>query len=125
MRLALPFALALLPLAVMTTTALAQEDPTVFAVTYIDVTPATRDGDAAALRQLATASRKEPVVIRYETFQRSAPSNQFAIIEIWKDQKAHDAHAASAPVKGFRAQIEPHLIAPIDERPYVGLAVGP
>ena len=124
MRLSLPFALALLPLAAMTT-ALAQEDPTVVAVTYIDVTPATRDADATALRQLATASRKEPGVIRYETFQRSAPSNQFAIIEIWKDQKAYDAHAASEPVKGFRAQIEPHLIAPIDERPYVGLAVGP
>jgi quinol monooxygenase YgiN len=124
MRLSLPFALVLLPLAAMTT-ALAQEDPTVFAVTYIDVTPATRDADADALRQLATASRKEPGVIRYETFQRSAPSNQFAIIEIWKDQKAYDAHAASEPVKGFRAQIEPHLIAPIDERPYVGLAVGP
>jgi quinol monooxygenase YgiN len=124
MRLPLIFALALLPLAAMTT-ALAQDDPTVFAVTYIDVAPATRDADAAALRQLAAASRKEPGVIRYEAFQRSAPSNQFAIIEIWKDQKAYDAHLASEAVKGFRAQVEPHLIAPIDERPYVALAVGP
>jgi quinol monooxygenase YgiN len=120
------FALALLPLLAMTT-AQAQDaaDPTVYAVTYIDVAPATREADAGALRQLVNASRKEAGVVRYEAFQRQAPSNQFAIIEIWKDQQSYDAHAASAAVKAFRQQIEPHLVAPIDERPYVALAVGP
>jgi quinol monooxygenase YgiN len=100
-------------------------DPTVYVVTYIDVAAATRDSDAGLLRRLIAASRKDPGVVRYETFQRSSPSNQFAIAEIWKDQQSYDAHAASAHVKAFRRQIEPHLIAPIDERPYVGLAVGP
>jgi quinol monooxygenase YgiN len=119
-------ALALLPLAFMAT-ARAQDanDPAVYMVTYLDVTPASRGADAALLRQLAAASRKDPGVVRYEVFQRSAPSNQFAIIEIWKDQQSYDAHASSAHVKTFRQQIEPHLVAPIDERPYVGLAVGP
>jgi quinol monooxygenase YgiN len=117
---------ALLPLFAMAA-AQAQDagDPTVYAVTYIDVTPATRAADAALLRGLADASRKEPGLLRYEVFQRDAPSNQFAIIEIWKDQQSYDAHAAAAHVKTFRQQIEPHLVAPIDERPYVGLAVGP
>jgi quinol monooxygenase YgiN len=100
-------------------------DPTVYMVTYIDVMPATRAADAGFLRQLAGASRKDAGVVRYEVFQRNAPSNQFAIIEIWKDQPSYDAHAAAAHVKTFRQQIEPHLVAPIDERPYVGLAVGP
>src|SRR5262249_54031753 len=100
-------------------------DPTVYAVTYIDVAPASRDADAGFLRQLAAASRKEPGVIRYEAFQRSSPSNQFTIVEIWKDQQSYDTHAASAHVKTFRQQIEPHLIAPIDERPHVALATGP
>jgi quinol monooxygenase YgiN len=120
------FVLALLPFAAMTA-AQAQDagDPAVYAVTYIDVTPATRAADAALLRQLAAASRKEPGVVRYEVFQRGTPANQFAIIEIWKDQQSYDAHAAAAHVKTFRQQIEPHLVAPIDERPYVGLAVGP
>jgi quinol monooxygenase YgiN len=125
MRLSLLFALALLPFAMTTAPAQDANDPTVFMVTYIDVTPATRAADATALRQLAAASRKEAGVVRYEAFQRSAPANQFVIIEIWKDQQSFDAHAASAAVKAFRQQIEPHLIAPIDERPYVGLAVGP
>src|SRR5205823_2686305 len=117
---------ALMPLVAMTA-AHAEDapDPTVYVVTYIEVAPATRDADATALRQLMTASRKEAGVIRYEAFQRNAPSNQFTVIEAWKDQQAYDAHAGSAPVKAFRQQIEPHLIAPIDERPYVPLAVGP
>jgi quinol monooxygenase YgiN len=93
-------------------------------VSYIDVAQATRGSDADYLRQLATASRKEPGVVRYEVFQRTAPSSQFVIIEAWKDQQSCDAHAASAHVKTFRQQIEPHLVAPIDERPYVALAVG-
>jgi quinol monooxygenase YgiN len=117
--------LALLPFAAVTA-AQAQDagDSAVYAVTYIDVTPATRAADAALLRQLAAASRKEPGVVRYEVFQRGTPANQFAIIEIWKDQQSYDAHAAAAHVKTFRQQIEPHLVAPIDERPYVGLATG-
>jgi quinol monooxygenase YgiN len=116
---------ALLPFVAVTAHAEDAAEATVYVVTYIEVAPATRTTDATALRQLVAASRKEAGVIRYEAFQRNAPSNQFAIIEVWKDQQAYDAHAASAPVKAFHQQIEPHLIAPIDERPYVALAVGP
>jgi quinol monooxygenase YgiN len=119
------FALVLLPLAMIQAGAQDAADPSVYVVTYIDVAPATRDADAGFLRQLVAASRKDSGVVRYEAFQRSAPSNQFAIVEIWKDQQSYDAHAASAHLKAFRQQIEPHLIAPIDERPHVALAVGP
>ena len=119
-------ALVLLPFAFLTI-AHAQDanDPTVYMVTYLDVTPASRAADAALLRQLAAASRKDPGMVRYEVFQRGTPANQFAIIESWKDQQSYDAHAAAAHVKTFRQQIEPHLVAPIDERPYVALAAGP
>jgi quinol monooxygenase YgiN len=121
---ALVLSLLMLPLASMTRAEEAP-DPTVIVVTYIDVTPATAAADAALIRTLADASRKEKGLVRYEIFQRSAPASQFGIVEIWNDQASFDAHAASAPVKTFRQQIEPHLVAPIDERPYVALAVGP
>jgi len=119
------FALLLLPLTMIEAGAQDAADSTVYVITYIDVAPASRDADAGLLRQLVAASRKEPGVIRYEAFQRSVPSNQFTIVEIWKDQQSYDAHAASAQVKSFRQQIEPHLIAPIDERPHLALAAGP
>lgn len=119
------FALLLLPFATIQAAAQDAGDPTVYVVTYIDVAPASRDADAGLLRQLVADSRKDPGVIRYEAFQRSTPSNQFAIVEVWKDQQSYDAHAASAHIKTFRQQIEPHLVAPIDERPHVGLAAGP
>ncbi|MEA2925767.1 MAG: hypothetical protein QOD25_2889, partial [Alphaproteobacteria bacterium] len=63
-------ALALLPFAFLTI-AHAQDanDPTVYMVTYLDVTPASRAADAALLRQLAAASRKDPGMVRYEVFQ--------------------------------------------------------
>ena len=118
-------AVLLLPLTMIQAGAQDASDPSVFVVTYIDVAPASRDADAGFLRQLVAASRKDPGVIRYEAFQRSSPSNQFTIVEIWKDQQSYDAHAAAAHVKTFRQQIEPHLIAPIDERPHVALAAGP
>ena len=65
-------ALALLPFAFLTI-AHAQDanDPTVYMVTYLDVTPASRAADAALLRELAAASRKDPGMVRYEVFQRA------------------------------------------------------
>jgi quinol monooxygenase YgiN len=120
------FALALLPFIHMTPLqAQDASDPTVHAVTYVDVAQASRASAVKSLRQLAAASRNEPGVVRYEVFQRASPPSQFVIIESWKDQNSYDAHASSAHMKAFRQQIESHLIAPIDERPYVALAVGP
>jgi len=132
MRLAWLVAAALLPFAAMTTAAMTTaaraedaSDAAVYVVTYIDAAPATRAANIRLLRRLTAASRQQPGNVRYEAFQRDTPSNQFAIIEIWKDQQAYDAHAASDAMKTFRQGIEPNLIAPIDERAYVGLAVGP
>ena len=34
--------------------------------------------------------------MRFEILQRTAPPNQFAIVSVWRDQKAYDAHAGSA-----------------------------
>ncbi|HEY6994972.1 MAG TPA: putative quinol monooxygenase [Xanthobacteraceae bacterium] len=127
MRIVLPLVLAMVLTPIVSEQAARAQDPgdpTVYVVSYIDVAQATHASDANYLRQLAIASRKEPGVLRYDVFQRTAPSNQFVIIEIWKDQQSYDAHAASAHVKTFRQQIAPHLVAPIDERPYIALAVG-
>jgi (4S)-4-hydroxy-5-phosphonooxypentane-2,3-dione isomerase len=58
-------------------------------------------------------------------FQRRERPNHFAIVETWKDAAARDANLAAAHTKTFREAIQPLLIAGWDERPHVGLDVGP
>jgi quinol monooxygenase YgiN len=116
-------AMAFAPLAA--TLASAQEDPSIHMVTYIEVVPAAQGQTATLLRQLATASRKDAGVIRFEILQRTAPSREFVVLESWKDQQAFDAHVATAHHKQFREKVTPHLIAPIDDRFSVPTLIGP
>jgi quinol monooxygenase YgiN len=126
MRLAFSLLLAtvLAPLAMSAAQAQApaQEGP-VYVVNYIDVAPADRDAAAGLLRQLATASRKDDGNTRFEILQRTAPNNQFVVVSTWKDQKAYDAHLASAHFKDFRDKVKPHLISMIDDRTHNGLEI--
>ena len=123
MRLAFSLLLAMiLAPTVSMQTAHAQEAP-VYVVSYIDVAPAARGAAAGLLRQLANASRKDEGNMRFDILQRMAPSNQFAIVAVWKDQKAYDAHAAAAHTKEFREKIKPHLISAIDDRSHIGMEI--
>ena len=102
----------------------AQGDSTLYIVSYLEATSASQGQVAMMLKELAAASRKEGAV-RYEALQRTPESNQFLLLEIWKDQRALDAHTAAAHTKRFRDQIAPLLIAPIDERLCVATMVAP
>jgi quinol monooxygenase YgiN len=108
-------ALAFMPL-VAAQPARAQNDPTIHMVTYIDVAPAAKDQAAALLKPLAEASRKDAGNLLFQILQRTAPAHQFVILATWKDQQALDAHDAAAHSMQFRGHVEPHLIAPIDDR---------
>jgi len=123
MRLALSLLLAmvLLPIASMPTTY--AQDNAVYVVSYIDVAPAARGMATSLLRQLASASRKDEGNMRFDILQRAAPSNQFAIVAIWKDQKAYDAHLAASHTKEFREKIKPQLISAIDDRVHTGMEI--
>jgi len=108
-------ALALMPL-VAAQPARAQNDPTIHMVTYIDVAPTAKDQAAALLKPLAEASRKDTGNLLFQILQRTAPAHQFVIVATWKDQQALDAHDTAAHSKQFRSQVDPLLIAPIDDR---------
>jgi len=109
------------------TAAVAQDggDPTIYVAGYVDANYAGGNKVAALLRQLAGAARAQSDVIRFEVLQRSSPNNQFMIVEIWKDQQARDTHLASAQRKQFQSQIEPFLIAPIDDRLHLKTSAAP
>jgi quinol monooxygenase YgiN len=99
------------------------QDNAVYVVSYIDVAPAARGVATSLLRQLANASRKDEGNIRFDILQRTAPSNQFAIVAVWKEQKAYDAHVAATHTKEFRKKIKPHLISTIDDRVHTGMEI--
>src|SRR5262249_58534582 len=50
---------------------------------------------------------------------------QFAILEIWKDQAAFEAHGKSANTADTREKIAAIRNAPTDERVHVALSIGP
>ncbi len=123
MRLALSLVLAMVLTPIVSLKTAQAQDAAVFAVSYIDVAPASRDAAVGLLRKLATASRKDEGNTRFEILQRTTPSNQFAIVATWKDQKAYDAHVAAAHTKEFREKIKPLLISAIDDRAHAGMEI--
>jgi quinol monooxygenase YgiN len=102
----------------------AAEGPVVaYVVTYFETIQPS--GKALTLlRQLAKSSRKEAGNLRFEVLQRLGQSDQFVILEAWKDKDAQAAHAAAAHTKAFREKLEPLLRGPYDERPHTALEVG-
>src|SRR4051812_21728317 len=92
----LVFATLLAPLAATAASAQGQQpappapptDPAIYAISYVEVAPASASQAGKALKQLADASRKEAGVLTFDVARRISPTNQFVIIEAWKDQAA-------------------------------------
>jgi quinol monooxygenase YgiN len=103
----------------------ADDANTAYVVTYIEVAPASAAEARGLLKSYRDASRKEDGGVRFEALQRTDRRNQFAIVEAWKDQKAQAAHASATHTKQFREKLQPLLSTAYDERPHIGLSVGP
>jgi autoinducer 2-degrading protein len=101
------------------------EDNGVYVVTYVDVMPNAASSGATLLKQYGDASRKEDGSIRVDVLQEIARPNRFAIVEVWKDKPARDAHVNAASTTQFRARLKAIANAPYDERITSGLYVGP
>jgi quinol monooxygenase YgiN len=91
---------------------------TVYAITHVDVGPPNRDAGIALLKTVAGPSRKENGNLAFDALQQTARTNHFEVVEIWKDQKAEDAHEIDAATKEFRAKVQPLLGAHYDRRWY-------
>jgi quinol monooxygenase YgiN len=118
-------AMAMTPLVSMPQASAQEVDSMAYMVTYVEVMPASTGQTATLLKQLAAASRQDAGFLRFEILQRTAPSNQFVILEAWRDQAALDTHTAAVHAKEFRDKVQPFLIAPIDDRLSVATMVSP
>jgi quinol monooxygenase YgiN len=102
----------------------AAEGGTAYIVTYFEVSPAAKGKAAGLLRQLAKQSRKDAGNLRFEVLHRLGRSDQFAILEAWKDADAQAAHAGADHTRQFRDKLSGLLRSAYDERPHTALDVG-
>lgn len=96
----------------------------VYVVTYVDVMPNALNSGVAALRHYRDASRKEDGNLRTDVLQEIARPNRFAIVEVWKDQAASEAHDKAAGSAELVETLRAIGNAPFDRRINNGLYVG-
>jgi quinol monooxygenase YgiN len=96
----------------------------VYSVTYVEVMPTSKADAASVLRRYRDATQKEGGNLRCEVIQRIDQPHQFAILEIWKDQAAFEAHGKGANTTDTREKIAAIRNAPTDERVHTALSVG-
>ena len=87
--------------------------------------PSAKDDGATLVRQYRDATRKEDGNLRAEAIRRIGQSNQFVIIDAWKDRNAFDAHGKAASTTQFRDKLKAIQNAPYDERVHNALSAGP
>jgi quinol monooxygenase YgiN len=96
----------------------------VYVVAYFEVMAPSTVEAAALLRQYREASREDAGHMRLEVLQQSGRPDHFAILEMWQDQQALEAHGMAAHTRHFRDALRPLCVSPYDERPHVSLAAG-
>jgi quinol monooxygenase YgiN len=93
----------------------------IYAVTHADAIPPAKDDAMRLLKQLAEMSRHDDGSVRFEVLQQRSRLNHFTIVEIWRDQKALEAHVMAAHTRQFREQFQPMSGSLYDERLYMAL----
>ena len=74
-------------------------EATVYVVSYLEVMPPSTAEAAALLRQYREASRTDTGHVHLEVLQQSGRPDHFAIVEVWQDQKAFEAHGSATPTR--------------------------
>jgi len=97
----------------------------IYTAIYIEVMPTSRADGVTALKRYRDAARAEDGNMRCEIVSRIGQPHQFAILEVWKDQKAFEAHGKAAAAAQLREKVHAMRSAPLDERVHVGVSVGP
>ena len=97
----------------------------IYTANYIEVMPTSRADGVTALKRYRDAARAEDGNMRCEIVSRIGQPHQFAILEVWKDQKAFEAHGKGASAAQLRGKVHTIRSAPLDERVHVGVSVGP
>jgi quinol monooxygenase YgiN len=97
----------------------------VYTAIYVEVMPSSRADGVTALKRYREAARAEDGNLRCDVASRIGQPHQFVILEVWKDQKAFEAHGKSTSAAQLREKVHAIRSAPLDERVHIGVSVGP
>jgi quinol monooxygenase YgiN len=90
----------------------------IYVVTHADSVPPQRDAAETALKDLTLRARQESGNAIFLVTVQPNRNNHFTVFELWKDEKALDAHAVAEHTKKFRDTFGPFSGALFDERIY-------
>jgi quinol monooxygenase YgiN len=94
-----------------------------YTVVYFEVDPTEAPQTAAAARQYTEASGKEDGNLGFEMFQEIARPSRFAVVEVWRDKKAAEAHGKAAAATALVQKVQPTMIDGFGVRPHSGFDV--
>ncbi len=92
------------------------EDSATYIVTYVELMPSEITSGATLLEHYRDVSRGEPGNLRFDVLHEIARPNRFAILEVWRDNPAHDAHDQAAVTRQFHDKLKAIEDAPDDVR---------
>jgi len=95
----------------------------VYTVVYFEVAPTEAAQTAAAARQYAEASGKEEGNLAFEIFQEIARPSRFAVVEVWRDKKAAEAHGKAAAATALGQKLQPSMIDGFGVRQHSGFSL--
>jgi quinol monooxygenase YgiN len=95
----------------------------VHTVVYFEVSPTEAAQTAAAARQYAEASGKEDGNLAFEMFQEIARPSRFAVVEVWRDKKAAEAHGKAAAAAALGQKLQPAMIDGFGVRQHSGFSL--
>jgi quinol monooxygenase YgiN len=93
----------------------------VYIITYFEVGTAAAGKTVGELQQFAMATRKEDGNAGFLALEELARPTRFAIVEVWRDKAALDAHGAA--VGALRDRLQRFFTSPFDIRLNAGLSV--
>jgi quinol monooxygenase YgiN len=95
----------------------------VYVAIYVDILPSAAKTAAGLLKQYRDASRKDEGNLRAEVVQEANRPNRFAVLAVWAEQKAWEAHGKAAHTAQTREKLAAIQAAPADERVHNGMFV--
>ena len=90
----------------------------VVVVTQVDVDPQNVPVAEPLLVNFVIDSRNDRGVKSFTLITQDPTTNHFQLIEVFRDMRAFDAHVSAVHTITFRANLDPLLGAPYDERLY-------